>query len=89
MKCTQVEKKKKNNNNNKAVTYRTLRPQSCHLASYFKHTSFSSRRGVQTRCHKYSTRPLWPSRSLLQEVVPSVRCLQRVFLRTTLKAACV
>jgi len=42
---------------------------------------------VETCCHKYSTCPLWPSRSWLQEVVPSVCCLQRVFLCTKPKTA--
>jgi len=35
-----------------------------------------------------STRPLRPSRPCLQEVVPSVRCLQRVFLRAKPNDAC-
>jgi len=43
---------------------------------------------VQTWCHKYSTRPLRPSRPWLQEVVPSVCCLQWVFLRAKTEAAC-
>jgi len=37
---------------------------------------------VQAWFHKYSTHPLRPSRPWLQEIVPSVRCLQRVFVRT-------
>ena len=43
---------------------------------------------VQAWCHKYSTRQLRPSRHWLQEIVPSVRCLQQVFLRAKPKAAC-
>jgi len=43
---------------------------------------------VQTCCHKYSTRPLLPSWSRLQEVVPSFCCLQRVFLCAKPKGAC-
>ena len=42
---------------------------------------------METCCHKYSTCSLWPSRSWLQEVVPSVCCLQRVFLCTKPKTA--
>jgi len=80
------------NNDDMAVIDRRLRPRCCHLESYVKHTSFSCRyirRGhyVQAWCHKYSTRPLRPSRPWLQEVVPSVCCLQRVFLHAKLKAA--
>jgi len=66
---------------NKAVVDRRLCPRCCYLESYFKHTSFSCRYNktqghhVQTWCHKYSTRPLRPSRLWLQ-VVPSVRCRQ-------------
>jgi len=41
----------------------------------------------KTWCHKYSTRPLRPSRPWLQEVDPSVRCLQQVFLRAKSKPA--
>ena len=70
------------------------RPPCCHMGGYFKHTSFSCRYvrrniNVQAWCRKCSTRPLRPSRLWLQEVVPSVRCTQRVFLRAKLKAACV
>ena len=43
---------------------------------------------VQTWCHNYLTCPLWPSRPWLQDVVPSIRCLQRVFLHAKPKAAC-
>ena len=81
------------NHKNKAVTYRRLCPRSWHLGNYFKHTSFSRHYNymhghhVQARCHKYSTRPLRPNRLWLQEVVLSVRCLQRVFLRANPKAA--
>ena len=42
---------------------------------------------VQAWCHEYSTCPLRPSRPWLQEIVTSVRCLQRVFLLGKLKAA--
>ena len=41
-----------------------------------------------TLCHKYSTCPLRPILPWLQEVVPSVRGLQWVFLRAKPKAAC-
>jgi len=43
---------------------------------------------VQTWCHKYSTCPLRTIKPWLQEVVPSVHCLQRVFLCAKPKAAC-
>ena len=43
---------------------------------------------VQTWCHKYSTCPLQTIKPWLQEVVPSVHCLQRVFLCAKPKAAC-
>jgi len=43
---------------------------------------------VQTWCRKCSTRPLHPSRPWLQEVVPSIHCLQRVYLHAKPKAAC-
>ena len=75
---------------NQAVVERRLRPRCCHLESYFKRTSFSCRyicRDIMF-AHKYSTRPLRPSRPRLQEVVPSVRCLQRVFLRAKPIAVC-
>jgi len=69
----------------KAVMDRRLRPLCCHLWTYFKNTSFSccyicmDRHYVQTWCHRYSTRPLQSSRPWLQ-VVPNIRCLQRVFV---------
>ena len=42
---------------------------------------------VQAWCHKYSTRRLRPSRPWVQEIVQSVLCLQRVFLRNKPTAA--
>ena len=43
---------------------------------------------LQTWCHKYSTRPLWPSRPWLQQVVLSVHCLQWVFQCTVCVHTC-
>ena len=65
----------------------------CHLCSYFKHTLFTYRyigyawTLLASMVSLISTRPLRPSGPWLQEVVPSVRCLQRVFVRAKLKAA--
>ena len=76
---------------NKAVKDCRLHP-SVATWIYFKHTSFScrytQRHYVQTWCYRYSTCPLQPSRPWLQEVVPSIPGLQRVFLRTKPKPAC-
>jgi len=73
---------------NRAVIDRKLCRRCCHLGSYFKHTSFSCHYiRMDITCkhewhewHKCSTHPLRPCRPWLQEVVSSIRCLQRVLL---------
>jgi len=71
---------------NKAVIFRRLHSRCCHVGSYFKHvillSLYTCGHYVQTRCHRYSRSSLQPSSPWLQEAVPSIRCLQWVFLRS-------
>ena len=73
---------------NVAVVDRRLRPRCRHLGSYFKHISFSCR----YICRDIVINILHAHCGLVgpdcKKVLPSVCCLQRVFLRATPQAAC-